>query len=111
MDCRFVCRGAIWLPAEEANQLYRIGQEAITNAIRHARANAITVTLSQNDRRVRLVIEDDGCGFEPAQDRSSGMGLNIMRYRARVVSANLEVDSEPGHGTRIMCSLPFLRRV
>jgi len=111
VDCRFVCRGAIWLPAEEANQLYRIGQEAITNAIRHARANAITVTLSQNDRRVRLVIEDDGCGFEPAQDRSSGMGLNIMRYRARVVSANLEVDSEPGHGTRIMCSLPFLRRV
>ena len=111
VNCRFICRGTVWLPAEEANQLYRIGQEAITNAIRHARADAITVTLSQNERRVRLVVEDDGCGFETTQDRSSGMGLNIMRYRARVVSANLEVDSEPGHGTRILCSLPLLRRV
>ena len=110
-ECRFLCRGAIRLPAEEANQLYRIAQEAVTNAIRHARADTIVVSLSQNERRVRLVIEDDGCGFGPTPDRSSGLGLNIMRYRARVVSASLEVDSEPGHGTRIMCSLPLLRRV
>lgn len=110
VDCKLVCRGAIRLPTEEANQLYRIAQEAVTNAVRHARAKGIAVSLSQNERRVRLTIEDDGRGFDLSQNSGDGMGLHIMRYRAKVVSASLEIDSEPGQGSRIICSLPLLRR-
>ena len=107
---RFSSRGMIRLPAEEANQVYRIAQEAITNAVRHAKPKCISVNLSQNEHRVRLTVEDDGLGFHPRGDLHKGMGLHIMRYRAGVVSGNLQIDSEPGHGTRVILALPLMRR-
>ena len=109
VDCRLVCRGAIRLPGEAANQLYRIAQEAVTNAVRHAEPSCVSISLFQNDHRVRLTIEDDGRGFKPGRAACGGMGLHIMRYRARVLSAGLQVDSERGHGTRVVCALPLVR--
>ncbi len=111
VDGKFSSRGVIWLPAEEANQMYRIAQEAVTNAVRHANPSCIFVSLLQNERRVRLAIEDDGVGFDHRAITHEGMGLNIMRYRARVVSASLQIDSEPGHGTRVVVTLPLSRNV
>lgn len=110
VDCRFLRRGAIRLPEEEANQVYRIAQEAVANAVKHAQPGCVSIHLSQNDRRLRLVVEDNGVGFDPSANTGPGMGLHIMRYRARVLAASLEVDSEPGHGARVVCSLPYARR-
>ncbi|MFO7973818.1 MAG: PAS domain S-box protein [Candidatus Hydrogenedentota bacterium] len=110
VNARFSSRGVIKLSAEEANQMYRIAQEAVTNAVRHGKPGCIIVNLSQNEQRVRLTIEDDGLGFDPRGNPRKGMGLDIMHYRSRVVSGSLQIDSEPGHGTRVVFSLPFLRK-
>lgn len=89
------------LPADVQTTLYRIAQEALHNVVRHARAGTLTVKLNCTPSGVTLVVTDDGQGFAP--DRVSGdhFGLNIMRERAASIAANLVIDSQPGHGTRI----------
>ena len=86
------------------NNLLRIGQEAITNAVKHAQAAHITVTLGFDHRAVRLVVEDDGVGFAedsppPAEQRS--FGLIGIRERVSILNGRLEIRSRPGGGTRI----------
>ena len=86
------------------NNLLRIGQEAITNAVKHAQAAHITVTLGFDHRAVRLVVEDDGVGFAedsppPAEQRS--FGLIGIRERVSILNGGLEIRSRPGEGTRI----------
>ena len=100
--------GGVVLSAEQSMHLYRIAQEALTNAARHARPTRIHITLARRDQRYRLKIEDDGRGFQPNggdgdQGRVSGMGLSIMRYRAEMIGARLHVASAPGEGTTITC--------
>jgi two-component system, chemotaxis family, CheB/CheR fusion protein len=93
------------LPIADENlalNLYRIAQEAITNAVKHAKASQIGVSLRREGGDLRLVVEDNGVGFRP-KPRSKGLGLHIMRYRAGVLGGTLEIDSEPGKGTRISC--------
>jgi len=97
------------LSSEQSMHLYRITQEALTNAARHAHATRIRITLSRKDHRYRLMIRDDGSGFhqtraEDARGPASGMGLNIMRYRAEMIGARFHVASTPGGGTTITCS-------
>lgn len=92
------------LPPVVENNLLRIGQEAITNAVKHAQAAHITVTLAFDRRSVRLVVEDDGVGFAPeapgaAEQRS--FGLIGMRERVGMLNGELEIRSGPGQGTRI----------
>jgi two-component system sensor histidine kinase DegS len=94
--------------------VFRIVQEALTNARRHARADRIAVTLDQDPDVVSCSIVDDGCGFdanEPAPtDRSRrSYGLSSMRERARLLDGRCTVESDPGSGTRIEVRIPVWR--
>lgn len=89
-------------------QLLRIIQEALANTRKHACAQHVRVGLQVDRSEVELVIEDDGCGFDPAllDGNHDTFGLAIMRQRAEEVGAALEIDTAPGHGTRISVKLP-----
>jgi signal transduction histidine kinase len=90
------------------NNILRVGQEAITNAARHAQARRIEVSLDFEERRFRLTVRDDGCGFDTARPPRSegGFGLVGMRERAEQMNAELSVDSEPGTGTVVRLTVP-----
>jgi signal transduction histidine kinase len=91
------------LPAAIEEGLYRIAQEALNNALKHARAHTITISLSQNEKRVTVEIADDGAGFEPEQVKGQGgMGLPAMQERAAALGGRLEVISKPGAGARVV---------
>ncbi|HEY7471191.1 MAG TPA: PAS domain S-box protein [Gemmatimonadota bacterium] len=101
------------LDADAELALYRIVQEALANAVRHAGASRIRVSLRADDDAVSAEIDDDGRGL--AADRGDGddvpgMGLVGMRERARNAGGALEIDSAPGAGTRVRVVLPFRRR-
>lgn len=84
----------------------RCAQEGLANARKHARASHITITLSDDDGCARLVIEDDGAGFEP-DTSADGFGLAGMTERLGLVGGSLTVDSEPGRGTRLIAAVPL----
>jgi signal transduction histidine kinase len=96
-------------PALEA-ALYRITQEAITNAAKHAGAARIHVGLREVDGVIEATVEDDGSGFDP-ESTQSGFGLTGMRERTELAGGTLEVVSSPGVGTRVVARLPAGRRV
>ncbi len=91
------------------NNLLRVGQEAITNAARHARAKNLKVTLDFGERQFRLSVRDDGQGFDPANPPQSpgGFGLVGMRERARELKGDWQVRSQPGAGTEIILTVPL----
>jgi signal transduction histidine kinase len=84
--------------------LFRIAREAVNNAIRHAHASHITILLSTDEQRIVLTVEDDGEGFDKP-NRNDGMGMHIMRYRARMLGATLEIGPRPAGGTSVICSV------
>jgi len=84
---------------------YRVGQEALHNALRHSGAKEISVTLSRTARRVILEISDDGTGFDP-ELASGGLGLASMRERAAAIGGTLRITSAPGAGTRVRLAVP-----
>ncbi|MBS2038290.1 PAS domain-containing protein [bacterium] len=90
-------------PAREA-ALFRIAQEAVNNALKHGRAECITIRLTRHQDLTLLTIQDDGCGFNP-QTESQGLGLLSMRERAQLAQGRLSVLSAPGQGTRVEVSL------
>jgi signal transduction histidine kinase len=82
--------------------LYRIAQEAVNNAIRHAHARAIDIRLDERNGKVSLSISDDGCGFDNrCPEFRSGMGLNTITYRASIINYGLKIKSAIGSGTVI----------
>ncbi len=92
--------------------LYRIFQEAMTNISKHAGAGAVRLSARRKNSRVKVVIEDDGCGFDIQRlsgpgKRNRGLGLDAIRLRARMIGADLAIDSRPGRGTRIELSVPI----
>jgi len=89
-----------------ATHLYRIAQEAVSNAVRHGDATRIKISLASGSDQIRLRIQDDGVGFNPEDIDGPGMGVHIMNYRARIVGGNLEISSERGEGTVVTCTLP-----
>ena len=89
-----------------ATHLYRIAQEAVNNAVRHAGAGRIDITLTADDEGIRLTVEDDGSGIEARAGAAEGMGLRTMRYRASVLGGALDIASGPGRGTKVTCSVP-----
>jgi PAS domain S-box-containing protein len=91
-----------------ALHLFRIAQEAITNAARHGDAGRIEVRLTQADDELRLEVEDDGGGFAPdLRPPEAGLGLRAMRYRADTIGASFNLRSRPDEGTTIRCVLPL----
>jgi two-component system sensor histidine kinase UhpB len=99
---RVVTPGLAPLPPEAEVVVYRVAQEALTNAARHAGAREVVLSLTRLGDRVVLEVADDGCGFD---DRLEGAGLRGMRERARLVEGTLAVDSSPG-GTRVRLEVP-----
>lgn len=83
--------------------LYRIAQEAISNAVRHGKAKQVKILLEGLPNGLTMQIIDDGKGIEPAQKSPDGMGLRIMRYRARMIGAAVEVKHRDGGGTAVIC--------
>ncbi len=93
------------LPGRIEAGAFRIVQEALNNVARHAGAQRAVVDLNRAEDRLRVAIEDDGCGFDP-QAATRGFGLIGMRERARLLGGTLEIDSAPGRWTRIVLDVP-----
>jgi two-component system CheB/CheR fusion protein len=89
-----------------ATHLFRIAQEAVSNAVRHGQAKNIVLSLARRGGRMVLSIADDGGGFDPGAAHREGMGLRTMRYRAGMIGATLDVRSSPGRGTVVTCVFP-----
>lgn len=89
--------------------VYKIVEEALTNVMRHASAEAVTITLSHDGGELTIAIDDDGSGFEPERRSltpGSGMGLLCMEERARLLDGTLLIESAPGRGTVVRATLP-----
>lgn len=86
--------------------LYRIAQEAVHNATRHSKAKRLLIRLRSSRNAVVLRVEDNGIGFSPKPESSSGIGLQIMHYRARAIGATLEICNIEAGGTAVICTLP-----
>jgi PAS domain S-box-containing protein len=100
------------LTPEVETNLYRITQEALNNINKHAEAKNVNVVIERRKAEILLIIEDDGKGFEPSDNRTtkesgSGLGLVGMRERAAIVGGTLEVESAPGKGTTIFAKVPI----
>jgi signal transduction histidine kinase len=98
----FNAQGVTRMPDAVEEALYRIAREALNNALKHARASTVTVSLSQHEGSVRMEITDDGMGFDPANvGERGGLGMRSMTERAQVIGGRLEIESEAGGGTRV----------
>jgi signal transduction histidine kinase len=110
ISCRFDRGGT--LPALGANvtrQLYKIAQEAVTNAIRHGKAKSVGISLTNGSARIVMMVHNDGVPFPNLKGPSTGMGLRIMNYRANLIGAALEIKGESPLGTRVICSVPLTK--
>jgi two-component system sensor histidine kinase UhpB len=95
------------LPADRTLALFRIAQEALANAIRHAQASRLSLAVEATAEGLELRIEDDGQGFDPAaMGRTSGMGLVGIRERARLAGGRVTIRSRPGFGTLVAVRVP-----
>jgi NarL family two-component system sensor histidine kinase LiaS len=91
------------------DHLLRILQEALSNALRHARATKLEVKLVKMQNQMRLRITDDGIGFaEGEEKKSSSYGMKLMEERVAEIGGVLVVSSAPGHGTMIEVTVPFV---
>ncbi len=100
------------LPADVETALFRAVQEAISNIVRHARAESVLIQGAIDARAVAIEIEDDGCGFEPESISTSatsgrGLGLAGLRERVELLGGTARIESSPGHGTRVLFTVPL----
>jgi two-component system CheB/CheR fusion protein len=109
LTCSFEAGDSVpTLRGEKASHLYRIASEAVNNAVKHANPKTITIRLTVEDDGLVLAVEDDGIGIPEHVESTDGLGLHIMRYRANLIGAHLQVgpDAEKG-GTCVRCRLPL----
>jgi len=98
------------VPLRISDNLYRIGQEALANAVRHAHPATLNIILEYKKDSVRLLISDDGTGFIP-RENLGGFGVLGMRKRAASISARLDISSKPGQGTQVSVTAPLPPRI
>jgi signal transduction histidine kinase len=98
------------IPPAAASVLYRVAQEALANAVRHARATAVRIEVRVSPEAVTLEVADDGRGFDiaDAEARRPGMGLFSMRERVSLVDGHLDIISATANGTRVVASVPLV---
>lgn len=99
---------ATLLTPEQSIEALQIAREAVSNALRHGRATAISLRMHRSEREVCLLVQDNGAGFNASRQREGGHGLGNMRARAEKVGATLQVTSRPGDGARVLATLPIL---
>jgi Signal transduction histidine kinase len=107
LSCKFHCPQAILLRDNNvATHLFRIAQEAINNALKHGNAHSVQVTLAKRAGRIVLTVRDDGQGFARKDKKPKGIGMQIMKYRARMIDADLQFGSN-GRGVELTCTVPL----
>ena len=105
VNCRFECPEPIHLADNAvATHVYRIAQEATSNAVKHGKADTILIRLRGKPGGVELAVSDDGIGFPKEKPDRGGMGLQIMKYRAGMIGATLEIRPTDGRGTVVICT-------
>ena len=108
ISCQFKHEGTVPpLDPGTVMQLYKIAQEALTNAIKHGKSKNVTISLAVGSEHLKLQVQNDGVPFPDLHGRSGGMGLRIMNYRASLVGASLDVRAVGAKGTQVTCSLPL----
>jgi PAS domain S-box-containing protein len=91
------------LPAEASLCLFRVAQEALSNAVRHAQASAVTVRLARSGKGLQLAVSDNGRGFDKDRPRDrASLGVASMRERVRLLQGELDIESTPGRGTTVV---------
>lgn len=100
-----------WLASERfttplENNLFRLVQEALTNAVRHSHSDRVRIELMQDRDRVRLSVQDWGIGFDPSAPQEGRYGLESIRQRAHLFGGRITVHSQPGQGTTVVVELP-----
>ena len=103
-NIQFTTRYEHKLPLDTEQALYRITQEALANVARHSHAQRVDVALVYNVDTVQLSISDDGCGFDV--NTKHGMGLRSIRERVSSIRGTVQIQSAPGHGTRLLVQVP-----
>ncbi len=98
--------GAVAIPVEDRGHLFRIAQEAVQNALKHADARHIDIGLALDGTRLQLTVADDGCGIREPAGAAGGHGMYSMRYRCNAIGGRLYVGARPGGGTLVSCSVP-----
>ena len=107
LRCRLECRRpvAVHDPAA-ATHLYRIAQEAVTNAARHGHAKRISILLASSEKNLMLTVNDDGSGVQKPAHTHTGMGIRTMKYRAEALGGSLIFSNRPQGGTSVVCIIP-----
>lgn len=106
IECNFTSNNNIQFDdATSLIHLYRIVQEATSNAVKHGNASKVFANIDANEHRVILKIEDNGTGFPEDWDKQKGLGVRIMQFRARLIGANLEISKSKMGGAAIVCTL------
>jgi two-component system sensor histidine kinase DegS len=93
------------LTPEVETALYRIVQESLTNTVKHAQAHSVSIVVARKPGAAVLVIEDDGRGFDPANTREGGFGLEGMRERIALLGGRLQIESSASSGTSIIAEV------
>jgi two-component system sensor kinase FixL len=107
ISCRLECEGPVVpVSAETAMHLFRLAQESVNNAIKHGKAQCVTLSLTHRDGDALLSIEDDGVGFPTERPPGRGLGLRIMNYRAQKIGGSLDIRPGEHGGTMVACSFP-----
>lgn len=107
VDCVFECDTPVLVEdAATATNLYRIGQEAVTNALRHGKPEHISLSLAARGGSLFLTVEDDGIGLPESWDKGPGVGVRVMAHRAEMIGASLSIEPNPTGGTMVCCALP-----
>ena len=105
--CVFECDPPVLIHSgTQAAHLYRIAQEAVRNALKHAKARRIGISLSERDGRIRLAVEDDGVGLPETGATGSGLGIRIMAHRAAMIGGTFALEPALTGGTIVTCTLP-----
>ena len=103
----FIAAGLLPRLTDDATlHAYRIAQEAITNAGKHSHGQHITIRLVKQPHRMILTVKDDGRGIPARRRGGTGLGLQVMQYRANLINAELTIARGPGGGTLVTCVLP-----
>ena len=104
--CEFQCQRPVTVAdAALATHLYRIVQEAVANSVRHAQATHIRIDLTEDEDALRLQVTDDGIGIRSTPEKSTGIGLRSMAYRAGLIGATLTIRAGEQGGTQVSCTV------
>ena len=109
IKCRFKILGKMpELPADTTQQLYKIAQESVSNAIKHGKAKLVLVTLAYDHQQVTLRIKNDGEPFPEQIEPNKRMGLRIMNYRAGMLKGSFTIEPNADCGSLVTCTIPFV---